>query len=193
MIPVMLDVKEKEVVIIGGGKVALRKIQLFLNYKANITVVSEKFESEILKLEGKIDIISSTYNKRFIEEAFMVIAATSDKKINHKIYEDAKKLKKFVNVVDDYKNSDFVTMAIVERGPLKIAVSTSGESAGASKKIKKKIEDFIPSEYEELIKYIGIERKKIIETYDGEEKERRLLKLLEKLDRRDDSEGSSRN
>ncbi len=121
--PAFLNLEDKKTVVVGGGKVAERKILGLLNAQAEVTVVSpvitKRLEQEEQK--GRIRHICRKYRKGDLKNAFLVIAATDSEDINEKVSRDAPCL---VNVVDTPKFCNFIVPSILQRGPLTIAIST---------------------------------------------------------------------
>lgn len=145
LFPLFIDLKEKECVVIGGGKIADRKIETLIKFAAKITVVSPEIsESIALKIiKGQLFYNKRNYQKTDIEYAFLVIAATSEKSLNEKIYQDATDLGVFVNVVDNPEKCTFLFPSVIQRDDLVIGISTSGSYPALSKSIRKKIETLI--------------------------------------------------
>ncbi|MBI5025363.1 MAG: bifunctional precorrin-2 dehydrogenase/sirohydrochlorin ferrochelatase, partial [Nitrospirae bacterium] len=125
--PVFLNLEGKKVVVVGGGPVAARKVNALLKSGASVTVISQSVTKslETLKQKGMIKHINRTYKKNDLKAAFLVIAATSSWEENIKIARDAKSL---INVVDMPSQGNFIVPSTISRGPLTIAISTSGTS-----------------------------------------------------------------
>ncbi|MGM7635120.1 precorrin-2 dehydrogenase/sirohydrochlorin ferrochelatase family protein [Bacillus sp. Hm123] len=132
----MLKLAGKQVVVIGGGKVAARKVASLVEAKAVVQVVSPEVSSEMAELiaHHPIDWQQKSFQKQDVEAAFVVFAATNDRKVNEYIGQCASD-QQLVNIVDDPHASNFFVPASLKKGKLAIAVSTSGGSPGLSKKI----------------------------------------------------------
>jgi precorrin-2 dehydrogenase/sirohydrochlorin ferrochelatase len=155
-LPLMLDLAGKEVVIFGAGAVGERKATLFSDF-AEVTVISRDFTPALEKLfeEGKINIIkikdlADNEISKHIKNAFIVIPATSDTLFNEKIAFIAEKSGKLVNRVDDM--GDIIVPSVIRRGDIVIGVSTMGNSPALSKYIRKKLEEVITPEFEQMAK-----------------------------------------
>ena len=151
--PILLNLKGKKCVVVGGGKVAERKALSLLKSGAKITVISPECTVRLKKenLTGRIKYISRRYKNGDLKNAFLVIAATDAGETNRKISEDAPYL---VNVVDMPLLCNFIVPSVVRRGPLTIAVSTSGVSPSLARTIKKELEGLYGREFEEHLNYI---------------------------------------
>lgn len=147
--PVLLDLKEKKCIVIGGGKVARRKIHSLLKSEARVCVISPNLKPGLRRLseKGKISWIKSYYRKKFLKDAFLVIAATDNKQVNSRVSRDAAAVKVLVNVVDSPAESSFIVPAVIRDGDLIVGISTSGQVPCLSRKIKEDINKSIIPRY----------------------------------------------
>jgi len=155
--PVSLNIQGKRCVVIGGGKVALRKVKMLLDCGANVSVISLKPHPDIAKLskERAIHLIQRDYEAQDLKGAVIAIACTDVKEVNRKVADEAKKAGILVNVADDPEPSDFIIPAFFRRGNLTLAVSTSGVSPALARKIRMKLEKSFGEEYASLLSLIG--------------------------------------
>ncbi|PEE44538.1 NAD(P)-binding protein [Bacillus pseudomycoides] len=146
MYPLTVRIRNKRVVVIGGGRVASYKIAPLLKEGANIVVVSRDLDKSLMKLveSKKIRWFQKDYEKSDLEDAFLVVAATSDAILNEHIAQDAS-LNQLVNVITNPESGNVHFPATMHRGKLNVAVSTGG----ASPKLAKKIRDDIAMKYNE--------------------------------------------
>src|SRR5262245_26533707 len=128
--PIAIDLTKKKVLIVGGGKVAARKVETLLEYGADVTVVSPQVEPEIEEFAqaGKIALKKKAYETADMDGITVVIAATDDKDVNTRVSEDAMACRALVNVVDVPELCDFIVPATVKRGDLLLAIWTGGKS-----------------------------------------------------------------
>ena len=161
--PISLNLQGKKCVVVGGGRVAFRKVTTLLNCGADITVISPKPHAEISKLfkNKAIRLVRRNYERGDLRRAALSIAATHVKEINRKVAEESKKNGTPVNVVDDAELSDFIIPSSFRRGGLSVAVSTSGMSPALAKKIRAKLEKQIGIEYAYLLSLIAEIRSEI--------------------------------
>ncbi len=159
--PAFLNLKEKYCVVIGGGRVAERKIRALLRAGASVTVISPVITKNIKSLvqKNKVKLLQRNYRKGDLKKAFLTIAATSSKELHAKI---AREFKGLLNVVDEPELCNFIVPSVVKRGPLTIAISTSGASPAMAKTIRKEIENLYPEEIGLYINELKRIRKKII-------------------------------
>jgi siroheme synthase-like protein len=155
--PIFLNIQGKRCVVIGGGKVALRKVKMLLDCGANVSVISLKPHPDIAKLskERAIHLIQRNYEAQDLKGAVIAIACTDVKEVNRKVADEAKKAGILVNVADDSEPSDFIIPAFFRRGNLTLTVSTSGKSPALARKIRTKLEKSFGEEYASLLSLIG--------------------------------------
>ena len=160
---IFLELKNKPVLVIGRGGIALRKIKLLIKSKPNIKVVANNFCDEILDLKDmhSIDIIEKNFHPNDIEFPIIIIAATNNKSLNKQISQLGLKKNIPVNVVDQPSLCTFTMGSIVERGSLVIAISSSGKAPVLVRQLREKIEMMIPDSYKDLVDLAGSLRDKV--------------------------------
>ncbi len=175
--PAFLNLKGKKTVVVGGGKIAERKILALLKAGADVTVISPEITKRIAgeKLKGRIKHISRQYGRGDSRKAFLVIAATSSQEINRRVSEDATCL---VNVVDTPSLCNFIVPSVLQRGPLTIAVSTGGISPALSKSIRQELEKLYGPEFAEYLQLLEKIRKKAMAEIWNKEQRTNFLKSL---------------
>ncbi|MFR8871673.1 precorrin-2 dehydrogenase/sirohydrochlorin ferrochelatase family protein [Paraclostridium sordellii] len=176
--PIMIDLMGKEITVIGGGKIAYRKVNNFLKFGYEVTVVSREFIEDFKKIENKIKIIKNEYSEKYIKDSFIVVAATNNKKVNESIGMFCRSNNKLVNVIDDQKLSNFIVPSCVKRGDLVISISTGGKSPSLASKIRKDLEIQYDDSYEEYLILLGELREQILEKYDNPSMRKDLLNKI---------------
>ncbi|RPJ62868.1 MAG: bifunctional precorrin-2 dehydrogenase/sirohydrochlorin ferrochelatase [Dehalococcoidia bacterium] len=154
---IFINIKGRRCVVIGGGKVALRKVKELLEHNAEIVVVSPRSRVELGELakRGKIQILKRSYKTGDLENTYLAIAATGDKSINKRAAKEAKEKHVILNVVDNPELSDFIVPSVVHRGDISIAVSTGGKSPALARKIRTGLEEYFAGEYASLARMIS--------------------------------------
>lgn len=167
--PIFLDMKDRPVLIVGGGYVALQKIEVLLKSGAKIKVVTkELIAKEILDFNVPLEI--REYKEDDILGVSVVVAATNNSKINSLIYSHSKKHNVLLNAVDDKENCDFILGAIANHGDITVTVSTGGHSPIMAKKIRDKVDLLLGEEYEILLKELSKYRTLTYGTLEVEER-----------------------
>jgi len=162
--PVFLQLEGKIALVVGGGKVAQRKVESLLRYGASIHIISKVLTDKLKQLIDirEVRFLGEEMRDDFLDEAFIVIAATDDKKLNSKVSESARKRGLLVNAVDQPADCNFMVPSIVKKGDLSIAISTSGKSPALAKKIRKELDGQFGNEYEIFLNLMGGLRKEIL-------------------------------
>ena len=172
MYPIMLNINNKKCVVVGGGKVALRKAQKLIECDGTVTVISPEFTDGF----GGFNTIQKEYEKTDLDGAFLVTAATDDKALNHKITADAREMKILAYAVDDADASDFILPASKTAGDITVAASTNGKFPFLAKRLRDEISENIEF-YNSLIPYLAEKRKEILSS-DAEDKKELLKQLV---------------
>ncbi len=155
--PFFVDIEKQNCLIVGGGIVALRKVEVLLPYDPDITVVAPEFAPELREL-------AETFAIRLEERAFsmedlagrdFVVAATDDQVLNQQISLTCKKERIPVNVVDVKEECSFIFPSIVRDGDIVIGISSGGKSPAVTQYLKKQIREVIPDGYGLLVKQLG--------------------------------------
>jgi precorrin-2 dehydrogenase / sirohydrochlorin ferrochelatase len=138
-LPIALDIREKSIVLIGGGNVALHKLKTLTQFSKNITIIAP----EVLPvIEGMdVAIIKREYADSDLDDIFLVYACTNNKKLNKQIRDDAKVRNVLINVVDDSSLSDFISPAVFQSEEAIVAVYTDGKKPVLSRDIKNFLKD----------------------------------------------------
>lgn len=150
--PIFLNISGKRCVVVGGGLVALRKVNTLLENEASVKVISPGLCPELSQLAKSraIQVLQRNYNGGDLRGAFIAIAATDDGEINNEVAEEARAKGVLVNVVDDSEHSDFIVPSQLRRGDITIAVSTAGKSPALARKIRIRLEKDFGAEYASL-------------------------------------------
>lgn len=143
--PLFVDLSDKKVVVVGAGTIAKRRIRTLVDFTDRLVVVAPEVNPELKALEaaGRLTILKHRYRKEDIGDAFMVIAAARDKKINQEIYTDCKSLGVLVNVCTDKDRCDFYFPSIIVEDHLVVGVSGSGQEAKRAREVSREIEELL--------------------------------------------------
>ena len=160
--PINLNVENKKCIVVGGGKVAYRKICGLLEAGAVVEVIAPEVCAEISNLAdaGKITLIREKYSAEKISEGLILIAATDDAEVNKIAAEDAHKKNFLVNVVNDFEGDFFVPSKIL-RGDFLLTISTGGNSPAFSKFVREMLETEFDSNFGEGLKIISELRREV--------------------------------
>jgi precorrin-2 dehydrogenase / sirohydrochlorin ferrochelatase len=162
--PVCLDIKDRNCLVVGGGQVGTRKVRTLLACGARVTVVSPEVTEELSQLvqEGRIRIAFRNYRAADLASAFLVIGATDDPELNRRVHRDAEAAHRLCNIADQPDLCNFVLPAVVSRGDLIVAVSTSGRSPAFAKHLRRQLQDQFGPEYGRFLDLMGAIRRRLL-------------------------------
>ena len=134
--PLFVDLNEKQIVVVGAGTIAKRRIRTLVSFTNHLTVIAPEVNRELLDMEKAEDIYDADY----------VIAATNDHQINSDIYSACKCMGITVNVCSDKTKCDFYFPGIVQNGNVVVGVTASGSDHKEARKTVEKIRSIFPEE-----------------------------------------------
>lgn len=178
--PIHLDIRNKVVVIVGGGAVAERKCRSLLDAGARVRVIAPGIVKglEELRDTSRIEHVAGEYRYGDLDGAFLAFAATDRHEINRTVAEEAATRGILVNCVDTPEISAFISPALVARGELLITVSTGGNSPALAGKIRDELADIFGREYGEAVRLLGAIREKLLTEKKNRQYNKHLLRLL---------------
>jgi siroheme synthase-like protein len=145
---VCLDLEGRDCLVVGGGRVALEKVQGLLDCGADVTVVAPDVVEELRALPVRV--LERRFSRSDVVGRFLVIAATSDRGVNAVVSEAAEERSTPCNVADDPELCSFILPAIVHRDPILVGVSTGGASPALAQRIRSDIGDLVGPKHIEL-------------------------------------------
>lgn len=159
--PIFVDLKDRPVVVVGGGEEALRKIRLLLKTEARIAVIAPELHEE-LAAEPRVNWIARHYHTGLLDGAALVYSA--DSRLNDRVADDAKALGIPVNAVDNPDISSFIVPSIVDRDPLVIAIGTEGTAPILGQGLRARIDAMLPPALGQLAREGAGLRDRVAET-----------------------------
>lgn len=140
-LPIFLDLKDRNVLVVGAGKVALRKTRGLLEAGARVTVVAPEWEPEFEEMPVRL--VQRRFRASDLAGAMLVFAATDDRLTNHRIGIAAKGKGVFANIADSAGECDFIVPARLQRGSIHVAISSGGENPRLSADLRRKLEEVL--------------------------------------------------
>jgi precorrin-2 dehydrogenase / sirohydrochlorin ferrochelatase len=179
-----MDISGKTCLVVGGGGVAERKVRMLLKFNAVVKLVSPRVTKDLLRMEaaGRLAVAKREYQASDLEGATIVFAATNIDSVNARVKADAETRNILVNVVDNPRLCDFIVPSIVKKGPIVIAISTSGTLPSLSRKLRMLIAEQIGDDYVRYVDIVGRVRKLLLETERDSEKRKKILGELGEMD-----------
>lgn len=180
LLPIFLKLDNRPGLLVGAGNVALEKVGSLMTTGVNLHVVAPKICAEIRQLaaEGKLKITERAFDPADLEGNFVVIAATDDPAVNAQIYHLATARGILCNSVDDPPHCDFYFGSVVRRGELQIAISTAGESPAVAQRLRREIDQQLPSDLGIWLTELGALRREVLATRPAGEARKALLHEL---------------
>jgi uroporphyrin-III C-methyltransferase/precorrin-2 dehydrogenase/sirohydrochlorin ferrochelatase len=162
-LPIFMQLHGAPVVIVGGGRVALRKVELLLRAGARVTVIAPELHEELHQRadRGELQFIPEAFEAFHLDGAVLAVAATGSREINATISAAARARTVPINVVDDPELSTFIFPAIVDRSPVVVAVGSSGQSPVLARRVRQQIESLLPARLGALARFVGDRRKEV--------------------------------
>jgi precorrin-2 dehydrogenase/sirohydrochlorin ferrochelatase len=155
--PINLNIKDRQCLVIGGGKVALRKVQRLVSCQAIVRIISPQVVSQLAEIAQKegIEILYKEVCSADLNDAFMIFATTNDAMVNRSIARWAQEKNILCNIADRPDQSDFTLPSVIEQGDLNISISTNGKSPALSRFIRKRLQDEFGQEYATFLELMG--------------------------------------
>lgn len=175
--PLFIDLHNKDVLVVGAGRVALRKIETLVRYGARVRVIAPEACDEVHQAHdaGTIELIERVFTSADVDGCMLVIAATNDDETNQAVFEAASQANILVNVVDVPDLCTAAVPSVLQRGLLQIAVSTSGAAPSLSRRIRTDLEDEFPTWWQDYVQLLGHIRRLIKDRVEGPAKVRTPL------------------
>lgn len=178
--PLFLDVARRACLVVGGGAVGTRKVDTLLGCGAAVTVVSPDTTPRIdaLAAEGAVTLKRRPYRPGDLQGKFLVIGATDDEALNRRIHHDAQQRGLLCNIADRPEVCNFILPAVVRRGDLVIAISTSGRSPAFAKHLRRRLEGEFGPEYARVLELLGRLRRRLLAAAHAPEAHKPLFEAL---------------
>jgi uroporphyrin-III C-methyltransferase / precorrin-2 dehydrogenase / sirohydrochlorin ferrochelatase len=162
-LPIFLQLRGQPVVVVGGGRVAARKVDLIRRTGARITLIAPELLEELrgLAASGELRHLPAPFTPTHLNGAVAVIAATGLPEVNACVSAAARERNIPVNVVDDPDASTFIFPAIVDRSPILVAISSGGKAPVLARRIREQLEALLPARLGALARFMGDRRKEV--------------------------------
>jgi precorrin-2 dehydrogenase/sirohydrochlorin ferrochelatase len=184
LFPMFVKLDGRQVLVIGAGQVGEPKIRGLLSTGARIRVVAHKASEAVREWArvGQIVLEERDFVLSDLDNAFLVVVATSSRDLNEFVFGEAQSRRILCNVVDVPEQCDFYYSAVVQRGDLQIAISTSGQSPSLAQKIRQQLERQFGPGYAQWVAELGETRRKVLASNLDPERKRDLLQSLASIE-----------
>ena len=151
--PAFLNFDKKKILLVGGGAIALEKLEKLLDFSKEITVVAREVSPEVERMsrEHCLNLLPRPYRSREALDYDIVIVATDTVDLHRRIFEETRQSRVLVNSVDDTRYCDFIFPSYVKQGDLTVAFSTSGASPAFAKHIRRWFQDILPEGVDDFL------------------------------------------
>jgi siroheme synthase-like protein len=152
-LPVNLLVRGRRVVVVGGGRIAARKIEPLLDLGAEVVVVAEKAGQDVVAWadQGRCELHERAFRREDLDGAWLAFTATDDAAVNAAVAAEAERRKIFVNSADDPEHCSFTLMSVIRRSDLVLAIGTGGRSPALAAHLREQLGEEFGPEYETLL------------------------------------------
>jgi len=180
LFPMFVKLDGRPVLVVGAGRVGEPKIRGLLSTGAKIRVVARQASEAVREWARNDEIILEErgFVPADLDNVFLVVVATSSPDLNEQIYREAQPRRILCNVVDVPERCDFYYPAVVQRGHLQIAISTSGQSPSLAQRIRQQLERQFGPGYTHWVAALGETRRKVLTSSLNPERKRDLLQSL---------------
>jgi precorrin-2 dehydrogenase/sirohydrochlorin ferrochelatase len=163
--PIMINIEDRPVAMIGGGNVALRKTRDLLETGANVTVIApeihDEFNDLVNEYGNRVVLVKREYVSGSLENYSLVFSATNSAEVNNAVYTEAHSKNIFINAVDDPPNCSFFIPSFTRKGDLILSLSTSGSSPAYAARLRRVLDEQVPENIEELLTSLAELREKL--------------------------------
>jgi len=184
LFPMFVKLDGRQVLVVGAGQIGEPKIRGLLPTGAKIRVVAHKASEAVREWArvGQIVLEERDFLLSDLDKVFLVVVATSSRDLNEFVFGEARSRRILCNVVDVPEQCDFYYPAVVQRGDLQIAISTSGQSPSLAQKIRQQLERQFGPGYAQWVAELGETRRKVLASHLDSERKRDLLQSLASIE-----------
>lgn len=180
LFPLFADLRDRPVLVLGGGTVARRKVEALLHAQARVRICARTLVPELAgwREAGRIEHVASDFRPELLDEAWLLVAATDDVELNRTAAAAAAQRRIFANVVDDAGLSSVQVPAVVERGPVQVAISSGGGAPMVARHLRRRIERLLDDSWGALAELFSAQRARIRARFPQVDARRRFFEHL---------------
>ncbi len=184
--PIFLNLRGRRCMVVGGGRVAERKVRTLLRAQASVRVISPELTPLLAQLatRGVIDVVRRPYRKGDLKGRahkgvpLLVFAATDEPAVQQAVREEAEAVGALVNIADDREHSTFLVPASFAQGDLQVAISTAGASPALARNLRRRLQVMLGREYEAHLGFLREARREVLKWVPRQNERARVLRKL---------------
>ena len=178
--PLFADLQDRPVLVVGGGAVAQRKVELLLKARARVLVVAGRLNAALHDwlATGRVQWLGEEFHPAQLDAVYLAIAATDDEALNRAVFEAAQARQRLVNVVDNQPLCNFIFPSIIDRSPLQIAISSGGKAPVLARLLRERLEALLPHSLGAMAQIAGRLRDSVKSRYGDLTRRRRFWEKL---------------
>ncbi|MGD2167923.1 MAG: siroheme synthase CysG, partial [Gammaproteobacteria bacterium] len=163
-LPMFAELRGRPCLVVGGGTVAQRRVEFLRRCGAEVTVLAPEIEPALRSMleDGRIRLIEKNFDDDALDPFWLIVAATDDHAVNAAVAHSAEKSMRFCSVVDSPELCSFIMPAVIDKDPVAIAISTSGDSPVLARWIKGRIEALVPARIGEFAEFLRSRRADVV-------------------------------
>jgi uroporphyrin-III C-methyltransferase/precorrin-2 dehydrogenase/sirohydrochlorin ferrochelatase len=180
LFPMFLKLDGRRCLVVGAGSIARPKIESLARARARVTVVAPDAHPDVAEWarEGKLELHQREFVPADLTAAFLVVAATDRRAVNHAVAEAARAQGVLCNSVDDPPDCDFYYPSVVERGDLQVAVSTGGKSPALAQRLREELSAMLPEDVGPWLDLLGKQRLRVLAALPASDERKQILHQL---------------
>ncbi|KAE9528034.1 siroheme synthase CysG [Testudinibacter aquarius] len=162
-LPIFVDLKQRPVLVVGGGHIAERKIAALLKAEAKVQVVAHTLNRTLQQWvsQQRLEWLAQEFDPQQVRSVYLVIAATNDNELNQQVFWAAENAQRLVNVVDDQPHCSYIFPSIIDRSPIQVAISSGGTAPVLARLLREKLEALLPQNLGAMAQISGRWREKV--------------------------------
>lgn len=178
--PILVELQDQPVLVLGGGKIAERKVETLEAFGARVRLVAKELTPKLAtwSRQGRIQYLGPRFEESLLDNCLLAVVATNDASLNRTVSVLARTKGKLVNVVDQPQHCTFIVPSIVKRGDLVVAISTSGKSPALAKRLREQLEEHLGEELSPFVQLMGCLRERILNLGLPQEKNQAIFEAL---------------
>jgi len=178
--PLFLELKGEKVLVVGGGRVAERKIKGLLDAGARVYVVAKELSPSMMELKASsaFHYLGKDFRPEHLDGVRLVFVATNDHSLNEFVSTSAKEKGLWVNVVDQPELCSFIVPSTIRRGKVIVAISSGGQSPALSKFLRERLEGILPLGLSDFALFMGLLRKRVLSLKLGPDRDKEIFQKI---------------